>query len=136
MRSRHSEGESPKNPPKFERVESANLQKSKFSQIPLSAFCFPFSVCKKLTLFVCPAAVFLFDKSQRKTAAGRRAGAFAPATPFGVRIAENGKRNFANLLFREFKETFLLCKKRFACFIDSSPLPGGGFFGRQKPPSE
>jgi len=46
-----------------------------------------------LTNFICPAAVFLFDKSQRKTAAGRAGGGVAPATPFGVRSAENGKQN-------------------------------------------
>jgi len=65
---------------------------------PHYALRIPYSVCKKLTLFICPAAVFFFDKSQKKTAAGRWAGAFAPATPFlktecGKRKTENGKRN-------------------------------------------
>jgi len=42
-------------------------------------------------------------------------------------------QNLKNSLFREFKETFLLCKKRFACFTgtsfdDSTCSPGEGFF--------
>jgi len=57
-----------------------------------SAFRFPY---EKLTLFKSPAAVFFFDKSQKKTAAGQRDGGYAPATPFGVRSAE-----FAILLNR------------------------------------
>jgi len=67
---------------------------------------------------------------------------------FRKQKTENRERNFTNLLFREFKETFLLCKKRFACFTgnigyaerfacftgtsfdDSTRSKGGGFFGR------
>ncbi len=43
---------------------------------------------KKLTLFYSPAAVFFFDKSQKKTAAGQAGGGYAPATP----NLENGMR--------------------------------------------
>jgi len=39
-----------------------------------------------------------------------------------------------NLLFCEFKETFLLCKKRFACFDFFTLSKGRGFFGRLRLP--
>ncbi len=44
----------------------------------------------------------------------------------GVRKTEN--RICENLLFREFKETFLLCKKCFACFVNSTRSNFSGFF--------
>jgi len=68
--------------PHGEQVESSNLVKSEFYKFRFPVFRFPFSECKKLTLFICLAAVFLFDKSQRKTAARQAGGGAAPATPF------------------------------------------------------
>jgi len=77
----------------------------------LSVVCFPY---EKLKLFCSPAAVFFFDKSQKKTAAGRADGGFAPATPFVVRSAfgvwsvecgvrsECGVWSVENLCFFEF----------------------------------
>jgi len=47
-------------------------------------------------------------------------------TENGVRKTEGRIRK--NLLFCEFKETFLLCKKRFACFDFFTLSKGGGFF--------
>ncbi len=67
-------------------------------------------MCKKLTLFKSLAAIFFFDKSQKKMAAREADGGYRPCDP--IRNAEYGKQKTEFVKIRFFVNlTILLAKK-------------------------
>jgi len=74
---------------------------------------------KKLTLFYSPATVFLVDKSQRKTVAGRADGGYAPATPFLKTECRKQKTEFVKICFFVNLTFFALARRRILRFATS-----------------